>query len=80
MTSQMNSSGYGRAFDMAANELERDLTVRAELDIRIRDRREAIVALSNMLEKGDSKRHGRFERLVAALPAASVKLSDVYGT
>jgi hypothetical protein len=72
----MSKLGYGQAFDTAANELERALAEKAALDVRITERRDAVVALSNVLGQGDSKRRNRFDRLIAALPVTTLNLSE----
>jgi hypothetical protein len=80
----MSKLSYGQAFDTAANELEQALAEKAALDTRITERRDAVVALSNLLGQGDPKRRNRFDRLIAALPVATLNLSEavrdvVYG-
>jgi hypothetical protein len=72
----MNKLSYGLAFDAAAHELEQALAERATLDSRITECRDAVVALSNLLGQGDPKRRNRFDRLIAALPVATLNLSE----
>lgn len=72
----MSAANYKKAFDDAADELERSLLDRQNLDLRILELRDAVFAMANMLDEGDSKRHRRFDQLLAELRIAAPNLTD----
>lgn len=72
----MRAASYKKAFDDAASELERSLMDREKIDLRILELRDAVFAMAKMLDQGDSRRHRRFDELLAQLRIASPSLTD----